>query len=137
MDSIYLRLNKIEKRLEGEEFFEGGLSYCFEVEELKMSMEDIKPLKDVLVSVKAINASDELILKQIENSKDDIEEPCQIPCLIITAKQDTEVGYKDQFDLMEKYTSATYVAVENAGHNLQIEQPEIFESIVKSWLRTH
>ena len=76
MDSIYLRLNKIEKRLEGEEFFEGGLSYCFEVEELKMSMEDIKPLKDVLVSVKAINAADGLILKQIENSKDDIDSLC-------------------------------------------------------------
>ena len=76
MDSIYLRLNKIEKRLEGEEFFEGGLSYCFEVEELKMSMEDIKPLKDVLVSVKAISASDELLLKQIENSKDDIDSLC-------------------------------------------------------------
>ena len=76
MDSIYLRLNKIEKRLEGEEFFEGGLSYCFEVEELKMSMEDIKPLKDVLVSVKAISASYELLLKQIENSKDDIDSLC-------------------------------------------------------------
>ena len=60
-----------------------------------------------------------------------------IPCLIIAAKQDTEVGYKDQFDLMKKYTNSTYVAVENAGHNLQIEQPEIFESIVISWLKTH
>ena len=53
----------------------------------------------------------------------------------MTAKQDTEVGYKDQFDLMEKYTNATYVAVERAGHNLQIEQPEMFEGIVKGWLR--
>ena len=68
---------------------------------------------------------------------DDIEEPCEIPCLIIAAKQDTEVGYKDQFDLMEKYTNSTYIAVENAGHNLQIEQPEIFESMVKNWLKTH
>ena len=68
---------------------------------------------------------------------DDLEEPCQIPCLIIAAKQDTEVGYKDQFDLMEKYTNATYIAVEKAGHNLQIEQPEIFESVVKSWMRRY
>ena len=45
-------------------------------EKLKMSMEDIKPLKNVLVSVKAINASDELLLKQIENSKDDIDSLC-------------------------------------------------------------
>ena len=68
---------------------------------------------------------------------DELEEPCLIPCLIIAAKQDTEVGFRDQFDLMDKYTNSTYVAVEKAGHNLQIEQPEIFESIVKSWLCTH
>ena len=68
---------------------------------------------------------------------DDLREPCTIPCLIITAKQDTEVGYKDQFDLMEKYINATYCAIERAGHNLQIEQPEIFESMVKNWLLSH
>ncbi len=68
---------------------------------------------------------------------DDLREPCSIPGLIIAAKQDTEVGYKDQFDLMEKYINSTYCAVDSAGHNLQIEQPEIFESLVKNWLLTH
>ena len=68
---------------------------------------------------------------------DDLKEPCTKPGLIIAAKQDTEVGYKDQFDLMQKYTNATYCAVERAGHNLQIEQPEIFEGLVKNWLVTH
>ena len=68
---------------------------------------------------------------------DDLKEPCTKPSLIIAAKQDTEVGYKDQFDLMRKYTNATYCAVERAGHNLQIEQPEIFEGLVKDWLMTH
>ncbi|MCR5528161.1 MAG: alpha/beta hydrolase [Saccharofermentans sp.] len=33
-----------------------------------------------------------------------------------------------------KYVNSTYCAVENAGHNLQIEQPEIFENILTSWL---
>ncbi|MBQ5311431.1 MAG: alpha/beta hydrolase [Oscillospiraceae bacterium] len=60
--------------------------------------------------------------------------PCTIPTLIIAAKMDTEVGYKDQFDLMRIYTNSTYCAVEKAGHNLQIEQPEIFESLLRSWL---
>ena len=68
---------------------------------------------------------------------DDLDAPCDIPCLIITAKQDTEVGYKDQFDLMKIYTASTYCAVDRAGHNLWIEQPEIFEALVKDWLRTH
>lgn len=68
---------------------------------------------------------------------DDLDEPCRLPCLIIAAKQDTEVGYKDQFDLMKIYTDSTYAAVDRAGHNLQIEQPEIFRGIVKNWLMTH
>lgn len=68
---------------------------------------------------------------------DDLKEPCPIPALIIAAKQDSEVGYKDQFDLMRIYPNSTYCAVDKAGHNLQIEQPEIFESIVKIWLMTH
>ena len=66
---------------------------------------------------------------------DDLSEPCDIPTLIIAAKQDTAVGYKDQFDLMEQYVNSTYCAVDRAGHNLQIEQPNIFEKVVESWLR--
>lgn len=68
---------------------------------------------------------------------DDLPSPCTIPTLIIAAKQDTEVGYKDQFDLMDIYTNSTYCAVDRAGHNLQIERPELFEGIVRSWLLTH
>ncbi len=64
-------------------------------------------------------------------------EPVSIPTLIIAAKQDTEVGYKDQFDLMKIYPNSTYCAVEKAGHNLQIEQPEVFDSILRSWLISH
>lgn len=90
----------------------------------------------------ALNSSDwEFLNNVLEGSfsfdPDDLKEPCTKPCLIIAAKQDTEVGYKDQFDLMQKYTNATYCAVERAGHNLQIEQPEIFEGLVKNWLETH
>ncbi|MBR4557581.1 MAG: alpha/beta hydrolase [Clostridiales bacterium] len=68
---------------------------------------------------------------------DDMAEPCMIPTLIITAKQDTEVGYKDQFDLMKIYPNSSYCAFERAGHNLQIEQPELFENTVRTWLLTH
>ena len=64
---------------------------------------------------------------------DDMD-PVAIPTLIIAAKNDSEVGYKDQFDLMRIYPKATYCAVDNAGHNLQIEQPEILTSLVYTWL---
>lgn len=68
---------------------------------------------------------------------DDLRSPCSIPLLIIAAKQDTEVGYKDQFDLMNIYSDSTYCVIDKAGHNLQIEQPEMFESVVISWLSAH
>lgn len=65
---------------------------------------------------------------------DEIEQPFELPCLIVVGKQDTEVGYKDQFNLIKNFPNATYCAINGAGHNLQIEQPELFESIVKQWL---
>lgn len=68
---------------------------------------------------------------------DDLEKPCELPCLIIAAKQDSEVGYKDQFDLMKIYTNSTYCAIDRAGHNFPIEQPQIFESVFYSWLSSN
>ncbi len=65
---------------------------------------------------------------------DKLEKPFASPCLILTGKQDTEVGYRDQFDLMRIYTNATYAVLNRAGHNLQIEQPQLFTSIVGGWL---
>lgn len=49
--------------------------------------------------------------------------------VILAGKQDTEVGYKDQFKLLEKYPKATYCALHRAGHNLRIEQPKFLENI--------
>lgn len=66
---------------------------------------------------------------------DELNVPFTKPCLILSGKQDTEVGYKDQFELLEKYPNASYHALNRAGHNLQIEQPELFQSIVKDWLK--
>lgn len=65
---------------------------------------------------------------------DDLKIPYTNPCLIITAKQDTEVGYKDQFQLLSMYTEASYIVLNRAGHNLQIEQPEIFTHLLSGWL---
>ncbi len=65
---------------------------------------------------------------------DKLKEPFAAPCLIIAGKQDTEVGYRDQFELMKHYTNATYVALNRAGHNLQIEQPQLFASVISGWL---
>jgi pimeloyl-ACP methyl ester carboxylesterase len=49
-------------------------------------------------------------------------------------RQDTEVGYKDQFKLLEDYPRASYVVLDKAGHNLQIEQYELFSYLVGEWI---
>lgn len=87
----------------------------------------------------AIEIQDRHFLDEVLNGSysfdvDEIEQPFEFPCLIVVGKQDTEVGYKDQFDLIKNFPNATYCAINGAGHNLQIEQPELFESIVKQWL---
>ena len=65
---------------------------------------------------------------------DQLAEPFTKPGLILTGKMDTEVGYKDQFELLNIYLRATYCAFDEAGHNLQIEQPEMFQNMVTHWL---
>ncbi len=68
---------------------------------------------------------------------DDLSEPFDAPALIITGRIDTEVGCKDQFELMKKYPKCTYIAIADGGHNVQIEQPEIFAAAVSGWIKAN
>ena len=65
---------------------------------------------------------------------DQLEEPFGKPSLILVGRQDTEVGYRDQFKLLDNYPRASFVVLDKAGHNLQIEQEELFNSLVREWL---
>lgn len=65
---------------------------------------------------------------------DKLEKPFDKPSLILVGKQDTEVGYKDQFKLLEEYPRASFAVLDKAGHNLQIEQVKLFNSLVYEWL---
>ncbi|KMJ57170.1 2-hydroxy-6-oxo-6-phenylhexa-2,4-dienoate hydrolase [Bacillus sp. LL01] len=56
------------------------------------------------------------------------------PSLFLLGKQDSIVGYKDALELQEKYPRGTFVALDGAGHNLQIEQPLTFNALVHEWL---
>ncbi|HHT7189620.1 TPA: alpha/beta fold hydrolase [Bacillus cereus] len=57
------------------------------------------------------------------------------PVLLLAGRQDISVGYKDIMGIMENYPRATLAVLDMAGHNLQIEQPELFESLVGEWIR--
>ncbi len=57
------------------------------------------------------------------------------PVLLLAGRQDISVGYQDIIEIIDDYPRATLAVLDMAGHNLQIEQPELFESLVGEWIR--
>jgi pimeloyl-ACP methyl ester carboxylesterase len=56
------------------------------------------------------------------------------PTLILTGRQDDSVGYMDQLALLPNYPRASFAVLDVAGHNLQIEQPDLFDALMLEWL---
>lgn len=56
------------------------------------------------------------------------------PSLVLLGKQDSCVGYKDFLNVYDNFTRATVSILDKSGHNLQIEQENLFNSLVKEWL---
>lgn len=83
-------------------------------------------------------ANDEFLTRVRQNgygfSFDISPTPFEYPSLIITGRQDHVVGYQDPWRLIEQYPRATFAALDMAGHNLQIEQPDLFEVLIHNWL---
>jgi pimeloyl-ACP methyl ester carboxylesterase len=64
---------------------------------------------------------------------DQIEVPYPQPALLLMGRQDASVGYRDHWKLLENYPHASFLILDKAGHNLEIEQPELFTALVKEW----
>ncbi len=58
----------------------------------------------------------------------------QKPTLIFLGKQDAVVGYQDALKLANNYPRAKFAVLDNAGHNLQIDQEKAFNSLTHEWL---
>jgi pimeloyl-ACP methyl ester carboxylesterase len=65
---------------------------------------------------------------------DKLENPLEEPVLVLMGKQDSMSGYCDSMDIFKNYPRASFAILENAGHALQIEQPELFQHLTKEWL---
>ena len=65
---------------------------------------------------------------------DHLEHPLDKPVLVIMGKQDSCTGYSDSWDFLKNYPRASFVVLDNAGHNMEIEQPELFNCLTKEWL---
>ena len=66
----------------------------------------------------------------VDNSNNKFDKPV----LMLVGKQDNCVGYKDQWGILENFPRATFAILDRAGHNLQIEQAAVFNSLVNEWL---
>ncbi len=57
------------------------------------------------------------------------------PSLIFTGRQDSTVGYRVAWGLLDELPRATYAVVDLAGHHLgRIERPALFAALVGDWL---
>lgn len=56
------------------------------------------------------------------------------PTLILTGRQDNSVGFKDAWNLIDRFPRASFAALDKAGHCLEIEQNNIFRVLFLEWL---
>lgn len=56
------------------------------------------------------------------------------PSLFIMGRQDGTVGYHDAYSLIEKYPRASFIILDKAAHDVQIEQQNILNVLINEWL---
>lgn len=56
------------------------------------------------------------------------------PVLFLLGRQDASVGYKDAWDILDNYPRGTFAVLDRAGHNLQLEQVQVFNGLVNEWI---
>lgn len=61
-------------------------------------------------------------------------EAIDCPTLIIAGRQDAIVGFADQLTLASHYPRATIAVLDAAGHNAQLERPDLIMALLGDWL---
>ncbi len=51
------------------------------------------------------------------------------------ARQDTVVGYRDAWKMVEIFPRATFAIIDMAGHSLSWEQEDLFNCLVSEWIQ--
>lgn len=65
---------------------------------------------------------------------DKLPEPFPAPALFLTGRQDSAVGYRDAWDIIEDYPRATFAVLDRTGHFLADNQEVLFKALVNEWL---
>ncbi len=56
------------------------------------------------------------------------------PVLIVAGRQDTTVGYRDAWDILESYPRATFAVLDRADHIWPVESATLLAALVDDWL---
>ncbi len=94
--------------------------------------------RDVLPGIRA--ADQEFLAEKLSRNvpfredPDDLARPFEGPTLIVAARQDSSVGYRGIWSILETYPRASFAVLDGGGHNLQTERPRAFESLAADWL---
>jgi pimeloyl-ACP methyl ester carboxylesterase len=65
---------------------------------------------------------------------DSIGHPFDKPSLVFAGRQDASVGFKDTLRIIDNYTRGTFAMLDRASHSLEVEQEEVFNTLVVEWL---
>jgi pimeloyl-ACP methyl ester carboxylesterase len=65
---------------------------------------------------------------------DELPEPFTRPTLIVCGRQDTVVGYRDAWSLMDLYPRATFAVQDRSAHATPVDERSLFDSLVNDWL---
>lgn len=91
--------------------------------------------------VSGIEISNRKVLSEISTNYDFSFNPDKEvfinPVIFFTGRQDSVVGYRDVMNIIELYPKSSLVLLDNAGHNLQIEQSEVFTNMFVGWFKQY
>lgn len=94
--------------------------------------------KEILLGLRSANKSfvDEIRAEAYGFSfdVDEVVGTFDAPTLIIVGRQDSIVGYQDAWSILGSYPRGSFAVLDLAGHNLQIEQSDLFNALVEEWL---
>jgi pimeloyl-ACP methyl ester carboxylesterase len=65
---------------------------------------------------------------------DELPEPLAVPTLILCGRQDSTSGYHDAWGILENYPRGTFIILDRAAHGLEVEQENLFRTLVSEWL---
>ena len=96
----------------------------------------VEAVRQVLAEVQLADQAHQARLEAAGPASFEVAPPVPFdgPTLILTARQDQIVGYRDIWDLLDNYPRATFAVLDRAGHFVPIEQDALCHALMREWL---